>query len=64
MSIEEIMLKSEFRRTGLGTRLMESFEVWCKAEGAVLSALATCRASEFYEAIGYEKSATYYRRLL
>ena len=62
--VEEIMVHSEYRRTGLGARLMKSFEVWCKGEGAVLSALATRRASEFYEAIGYQKSATYYRRLL
>ncbi len=62
--VEEIMVHPEYRRTGLGGRLMESFESWCKSNGAVLSALATRRASEFYEAIGYEASAKYYRRLL
>lgn len=62
--VEEIMVHSDYRRTGLGGQLMDSFESWCKTEGAVLSALATRRASEFYEAIGYEESATYYRRLL
>jgi len=62
--VEEIMVHSEHRRTGLGGRLMESFESWSQTRGAVLSALATRRASEFYEAIGYEESATYFRRLL
>jgi len=62
--VEEIMVHSEHRRTGLGGRLMESFESWCQTRGAVLSALATRRASKFYEAIGYEESAIYYRRLL
>ena len=62
--VEEIMVHSEHRRTGLGGRLMDSFESWCKSRGAILSALATRRASKFYEAIGYEESATYYRRLL
>ena len=62
--VEEIMVHSEYRRTGLGGRLMDSFESWCKSRGAILSALATRRASKFYEAIGYEESATYYRRLL
>jgi len=62
--VEEIMVQSEYRRTGLGGHLMESFELWCKSKGAVLSALATRRASNFYEAIGYAESATYYRRLL
>jgi len=62
--VEEIMVHAEHRRTGLGGRLMESFESWCQTRGAVLSALATRRANKFYEAIGYEESATYYRRLL
>lgn len=62
--VEEIMVESEHRRTGLGGHLMGSFECWCKTKGAVLSALATRRASKFYEAIGYAESATYYRRLL
>lgn len=62
--IEEIMVHSDHRRTGLGGRLMESFEAWCQDQGAVLAALATRRASKFYTAIGYEESATYFRRLL
>lgn len=62
--VEEIMVHSEHRRTGLGGHLMDSFESWCKSRRAILSALATRRASKFYEAIGYEESATYYRRLL
>jgi len=43
---------------------MEAFEAWAKQKGAILSALSTRRAAGFYEAIGYEESATYYRRLL
>ena len=62
--VEEIMVHSEYRRSGLGGQLMESFESWCSSKGAVPSALATRRASEFYKAIGYEESATYFRRLL
>ena len=62
--LEEIMVKEGHRRFGLGGRLMEAFEVWAKQKGAILSALSTRRAASFYEAIGYEESATYYRRLL
>jgi GNAT superfamily N-acetyltransferase len=62
--VEEIMVHSEHRRTGLGGRLMRAFESWSESRRAVLSALATRRASSFYEAIGYEESATYYRRML
>lgn len=62
--LEEIMVQSEYRRSGLGGRFMDAFEAWSKKNGANLSALATRRAAKFYEAIGYEESATFYRRLL
>lgn len=62
--LEEIMVEPEYRRSGVGALLMHKFEEWAAARGAVLSALATRRASRFYEAIGYAESATYYRRLL
>ena len=58
------MVAKENRRSGLGEQLMRSFESWARQQGAVLSALATRRAAEFYTAIGYEESATYFRRLL
>ena len=62
--LEEIMVRSDCRRSGLGERLIHEFEVWARKQGAVLCALATRRAAEFYRALGYEESATYFRRLL
>ncbi len=62
--LEEIMVKTSHRRRGIGEAMMENFEAWGKKEGAVLSALATRRASSFYTAIGYEESASYFRKLL
>lgn len=62
--LEELMVGPEQRRSGIGEKLVSAFEAWAGAQGAVLSALATRRASEFYNAIGYEESATYFRRLL
>ena len=62
--LEEIMVSSVHRREGIGQSTMASFEQWAKAQGCVLSALATRRASRFYLALGYEESATYYRKLL
>jgi GNAT superfamily N-acetyltransferase len=62
--LEEIMVLSVHRREGIGQSMMASFEQWAKAQGCVLSALATRRASRFYLALGYEESATYYRKLL
>ncbi len=62
--LEEIMVIASHRRRGVGEAMMETFESWAKNEGAVLSALATRRAASFYNAIGYEESASYFRKLL
>ena len=43
---------------------MTSFEEWAKSKGAVLSALATRRAETCYQALEYEESAAYFRKLL
>jgi GNAT superfamily N-acetyltransferase len=62
--VEEIMVKSELRREKIGSDLMEAFEAWAKSRGAALVALATRRAAPFYLALGYEESASYFRKLL
>lgn len=62
--LEELMVDTGRRRSGLGEALVLAFEQWARTEGAVLSALATRRAANFYGAIGYEESATYFRRIL
>jgi GNAT superfamily N-acetyltransferase len=62
--LEEIMVATSHRRRGIGESMMATFEEWAKTQGAVLSALATRRASTFYAAIGYQESATYFRKLL
>jgi hypothetical protein len=40
---------------------MSAFEQWAAAQGC---ALATRRAAPFYRALGYEESATYFRKVL
>lgn len=62
--VEEISVHEDLRRQGVGARLMAEFEHRARAGGARLVALATRRAGDFYEAIGYEPSATYFRKLL
>lgn len=62
--VEEIMVGEPFRRQGVGHKLMEAFEEWARAREAKQIALATRRAGEFYEALGYEKSAAYFRKRL
>jgi GNAT superfamily N-acetyltransferase len=62
--VEEIMVAEPARRRGVGRQLMESFEQWARSRQAKLIALATRRAAAFYRSLGYEESATYFRRLL
>ena len=62
--VEEMMVSSSHRRKGAGRSLMAAFERWSAARGAKLVALATRRAAEFYRAVGYEESATYFRKML
>lgn len=62
--VEEIMVKSASRKRGVGRALMTAFESWAADRGAKLVALATRRAAQFYRALGYEESATYFRKLL
>ena len=62
--VEEMMVSSSHRRNGAGRSLMAAFERWSTARGAKLVALATRRAADFYRAVGYEESATYFRKML
>ena len=62
--VEEIMVREEFRRNGIGELLMEDFERWAASKNCRLVALATRRAAEFYESLGYAESATYFRKIV
>jgi GNAT superfamily N-acetyltransferase len=62
--VEEAMIESGFRRHGLGRHLLQEFELWARERDAGYIALATRRAAEFYTSLGYEVSATYYRKMI
>jgi GNAT superfamily N-acetyltransferase len=62
--VEEIMVDEAVRRRGMGRELMENFELWAEARQCKLIALATRRAAPFYISLGYEESATYFRKKL
>jgi len=62
--VEEIMVADDVRRRGVGRRLMEAVEDWAKGRQSKLVGLATRRAEPFYRSLGYDESATYFRRLL
>ena len=62
--VEEIFVVEEFRRHKIGALLMQEIEAWAKQREARLIALATRRAASFYKALGYEESASYFRKIL
>lgn len=62
--VEEIMVAESSRRQFIGVKLMEAFEEWAREREAKIIALATRRAAGFYEALGYEESAAYFRKRL
>jgi GNAT superfamily N-acetyltransferase len=62
--VEEITVEASLRRRRIGALLMQAFEAWARSRSCRLVGLATRRAAEFYRALGYEDSATYYRKLL
>jgi GNAT superfamily N-acetyltransferase len=62
--VEEIVVRCHDRGRGIGRALINAFEQWAADQGCVLVALATRRAAPFYRAVGYEESATYFRKVL
>jgi len=62
--IEEVTVRPDTRLGGLGRALVDEAERWSTTNGAALVALATRRADAFWQAVGYEPSANYLRKLL
>ncbi len=62
--VEEIIVRYQDRGRGTGRALMNAFEQWAAGQGCALVALATRRAAPFYQALGYEESASYFRKVL
>jgi GNAT superfamily N-acetyltransferase len=58
------VVSPDWRRDGIGTSLMRAAEEWATERGSAYLALATRRAADFYEAIGYSESATFFRKVL
>ncbi len=62
--VEEITVRASRRQSGIGKLLMTAFEDWARSRNSRYVALGTRRAADFYQAIGYEESAVYFRKLL
>jgi GNAT superfamily N-acetyltransferase len=63
-TVEEILVRAEFRGRGIGRTLMGAFERWAVSRNCSLVTLATRRAVPFYVALGYEESAALLRKVL
>lgn len=62
--IEEIFVDENYRTQGIGRKLMHFFEGWCIERKSRLIGLATRRAAEFYKALDYNESATFFRKMI
>jgi len=56
------MVSESVRRQGVASKMMSSAEAWARSVPTAYIALASRRAGDFYLKIGYEESATYYRK--
>jgi GNAT superfamily N-acetyltransferase len=62
--VDEILVTEESRRQGVGRALMAEFEHWAENGRCRLIGLATRVAASFYEELGFEDSAGYFKRYL
>ena len=62
--VDEILVVEGARRQGIGRALMEEFEAWAENGRCRLMGLATRGAASFYEELGFEDSAGYFKRYL
>jgi GNAT superfamily N-acetyltransferase len=56
------MVNPSSRHRGVATELMSAAEEWARTIPTGYIALASRRAGDFYLGIGYEESATYFRK--
>jgi GNAT superfamily N-acetyltransferase len=62
--VDEILVAEAARRQGIGRALMAEFEAWAENGRCRLIGLATRAAASFYEELGFEDSAGYFKRYL
>lgn len=62
--VEELVVDEPVRGAGTGRALMDAFDGLAASSGvdARYLALATRRAARFYQALGYEESASYFKK--
>jgi predicted N-acetyltransferase YhbS len=60
--VEELYVEPTHRNQGIGMALMREFEAWARERDAAQVVVCTRRAAGFYTAVGYEETATCFRR--
>jgi GNAT superfamily N-acetyltransferase len=60
--VEEVMVDSDHRRHGIGRALMDEVERWAAELDAAYVSLASRRAGDFYRELGYDDSATFFKK--
>jgi GNAT superfamily N-acetyltransferase len=60
--LEEMVVSEELRHSGIGRKLVESFESWARDNGCTLAGLAAELAGPFYESLGYSAAGTFYSK--
>lgn len=64
VELQELMVAPEHRGRGTGRRLVEAIVARARDAGAVEVTVPTRRAREYYLRIGFEETATYFKRRL
>ena len=62
--VEEVAVIENRRREKIGDLLLHAFEEWTSLRGSRLVTVATRRARAFYLSVGYEETATLFRKIL
>ena len=62
--VDELLVAPDFRGRGIGRRLMDAIERWAATRDCRLVSLATGGARSFYEQLGYQTGASYYKKYL
>ena len=62
--VEEVAVREDRRGAAIGRQLMREFERWAVSRSATLITVATRRAAPFYRSLGFDETATLFRKVL
>ncbi len=62
--VEEVAVREDRRGAAIGRQLMREFEGWAISRSATLITVATRRAAPFYRSLGFDETATLFRKVL